>query len=484
MMRRRIAWQEFRVAWRSRAVIALAAVLTLLTVTAAMVGEARFTTDRIQRARYQALVGEQFADQPDRHPHRVSHYGYLVFRPRAPIGFFDSGLESFAGTSLFLEAHRQNSANFSGAAQGQDRFGELTLATVLQLLLPIFIFATAGVSITREREEGTLALVLCQGASWSHLLWGKLAGTLLTLVAVLAPGLLAAGGWLALRSGPVMDADAWQRVALLLVVHAAFLVTCTTVAVSVSAWQRSSRAALVVLVGGWFVLWIVWPRVLPAISAAVYPVPTRAAFEADVESRLKELGDAHDPDDPVFARLRQEALQQYGATRVEQLPFNYGGLVMKQGEAATTTAGREFQARLEATYRRQERMLAMAGAISPYLAVRLSSMGLAGADLAHLLDFERQAELFRFDLIQALNDLHMREVAAADDRYASVVNGAPTRQRIDAAFFDRLPVFAYRRPRLTWAVRQQAGALLASIFELSLALVGLAWTARRRADGV
>jgi ABC-2 type transport system permease protein len=113
-----VARHELRLAWRDRAVLALGAVLTLLLVVATAVSTARHSTEAAQRARYQQLVGEQFQSQPDRHPHRVSHYGYLIFRPRAPLGAFDSGVERFAGTSVFLEAHRQNSANFSDASQG------------------------------------------------------------------------------------------------------------------------------------------------------------------------------------------------------------------------------------------------------------------------------------------------------------------------------------------------------------------------------
>jgi len=478
-----IAWQECRLAWRTRAVVALGAVLTVLTVATAIAGQARYAAEQAQRDRYQALVGRQFADQPDRHPHRVSHYGYLLFRPRAPLGFFDSGLESFAGTSLFLEAHRQNTANFSGAAQGGDRFGELTLASLLQLFVPIFLFATAGVSITREREDGTLSLLLAQGVSWGAILWGKLAGTLLTLAAVLSPGLLLSAAWLAASQagsgGPAWDADASARAAALVVVHAGFLTTCAALAVAVSAWQATSRGALTVLVGCWFALWIVVPRVLPAVSEALHPTPTRAAFESDVEARLKELGDSHDPDDPVFARLREDTLRQHGVSRVEDLPFNYGGLVMKEGEAATTAAVRQHQEQLEATYARQARLLAGAALASPYLAVRLVSMGLSGADLPHLLEFERQAEAFRYALIQSLNDLHMTEVAQARDRYGAVVNGAPTRQRIDAAHFDRLPTFDFRRPGVAWALRQQRDALAGGVVAMGAALAAVAWLARR-----
>jgi hypothetical protein len=41
------------------------------------------------------------------------------------------------------------------------------------------VFLVAGAAVTREREAGTLALVLCQGAAPGATLWGKLAATVL-----------------------------------------------------------------------------------------------------------------------------------------------------------------------------------------------------------------------------------------------------------------------------------------------------------------
>lgn len=481
----RIARHEWRHAWRSRALLVLGIVLTALLAGAAVVGHDRDRAETEQRARYQALVAEQFANQPDRHPHRVSHYGYLLFRPRVPLGFFDNGVEPFAGTSLFLEAHRQNTTNFSRASQGSDssRVGDLTLASVLQMLVPLFVFALAGVSLTREREAGTLSLLLCQGTSVSQIVWGKLCGTVLTASVVLAPGLLLAAGWLALRGEAGWTGDTAARLLGLAAVHLIFLVACAALAMTVSAWHRTSRGALVSLIGLWCLLWIVLPRALPVVSAALHPLPARATFDAEVEARVMELGDSHNPDDPVFARLRAETLRRYNVTRIEDLPFNYNGFVTSKGEEVTTDAYRQHLTTLLDVFRRQNRIVEWAGALSPYLAIRLASMTFAGSDVAHQIEFERQAEDYRFRLVQALNDLHTNEVSHAQDRYGTIVNGAPTRHRVDAAFFDRLPAFEFMAPDVGWAMRQQGAGLLAGGLGVLLILGGLSWsTARLRLE--
>lgn len=480
-----IARMELTTAWRDRSTLALTGALTLLLVTAAVVGQLRHDAEARQRQRYQAIVGEAFDTQPDRHPHRVSHYGYLVFRPPAPLGFFDRGIGAFTGTSVFLEAHRQNSANFSAAGQGSslERLGDLSMAAVLQLFLPLFAFAVAGTALTREREQGTLSLLLCQGASWRLLLWGKFAGMLVLVSAAAAPGILIAGARLGLTSGGPWTSGVITRVALLLPVHGAFLATCVACAVLVSATQRTSRSAVILLASVWFMLWILVPRALPMLAEAVAPTPARAGFEAEVDARLRELGDSHDPNDPAFARLRADTLARYGVSRVEELPFNYGGLVNREGEARTSAAYRQHVDRLLATYGRQEMVVRLAGVLSPYVAVRLGSMALSGSDSAHAFEFERQAEAFRYRLIQDLNGLHMTDVSAARDRYGAVVNGAPTRERIDAERFRELARFEFEWPSTLWALRQQWLGLLAGLPALAAALAGLSWLGRRTPAG-
>lgn len=481
---RRIAMHEVREAWRSRVVPVLAAILTIMLLSAALVGAARARSDESQRQRYQEMVTEQWMTQPDRHPHRVAHYGFLLFRPKPPLAFFDTGVESYAGTSLFLEAHRQNSANFSDATQadGTRRFGELTMAMVLQMFVPLLLFVIAGVGVTREREGGTLWLLLCQGVPWAHVLWGKALGAALLVVGLVAPGVIAATLWLTVVTPPNWSPDVLLRAFLLALAYGGFLLVCAAGAAIVSSQHRTSRGALVTLITLWMALWVVIPRALPGIAMAFAPLPSRAAFEAEVDRRVRELGDSHNPDDPSFARLRAETLEKYGVARVEDLPFNYSGFVIGEGEALTSEAYREHVDKLLDTYGRHGRLVQMAAFISPYVAIRAASMALSGVDVPHSIEFERQAEAYRYALVQELNDLHTHEVNHAQDRYVGLDGGgAPTRQRISRFHFQEIPTFDYQPPDVGWALRAQLGPIIALAAWALLSLAGLVILGRRAA---
>jgi ABC-2 type transport system permease protein len=478
----RIVAHDLRLALRSGVLPVLAGVLAALVLVATVVGWNRQQTEALQRARYQAMVEQQFRDQPDRHPHRVAHYGFLVFRPPAPLGFFDSGVDSYSGSTMFLEAHRQNPATFADAAQadGLRRFGELTMASVMQLFAPLFVLVLAGTVITREREMGTLPLLLCQGTSWATIVWSKLAAALGIAIVLLLPGLVLAGGWLALRQEMPGGQDLALRTALLVLVHLAYLAMCAAIGVVVSAWHRTSRAALLTLVVVWIACWVVLPRLVPNAASVLYPIPSRAAFDADVERRVRQLGDSHNPNDPRFLALRQQVLDEHGVSRVEDLPTNYNAIVMQEGEQLTTDAYREHRQALEATFARQARLVDWASLLSPYLAVRTVSMALAGTDGAHAAHFEAEAEHYRYHLVQHLNRLHETEVSYALDRYVETGEGAvPTRQRISRDHWQDVPHFAYSTPPTGWAVRSQPRALAALGGWLLVSVGIVAWTVRR-----
>jgi ABC-2 type transport system permease protein len=473
-----VARHEILSAWRSRVLVALTLTVTALLVATAWVGWQRRVAHEAQRARYRQIVEGQFQQQPDRHPHRVAHYGFLVFRPPGPLSFFDTGVETFTGTSIFLEAHRQNTANFSDAGQsdGTLRFGELTPAAVLQVILPLLIFVTAGTAVTRERELGTLSLLLAQGLSGRALLAGKVLGTVVLIAAIVAPGLIAGLLVLATASGSRWSSDLLLRIGSLGVMHATFALVCAAGAVVVSSWCRSSRSALLVLVGLWLTLWVVVPRMVSGVAQARHPLPSRAAFDAEIERRVRELGDSHNPDDPRFAALRLEQLRRHGVSRVEELPTNYQGLVMLEGERLTTEAYREHREQLLDRLRRQNRILELAAWGNPYLAVRLLSMALCGTDIRAAADFDRQAEDYRFRLAQRLNELHMREVHINEDRYSRAADSeTPSRKRIDRRHWKTMPMFEpvpvrigvvvggwleAATPLLAWLLAASAGLLL------------------------
>lgn len=426
----RIAREEWRALARNRAGVIAALLVVALIVVATLVSIERRAAIDSQRARYQATVDRQFDAQPDRHPHRMVHYGQFVFRTIPALAFFDSGVDGFTGNTVFLEGHRQNSANFSEARQSSLllRFGQLTPAFVLQTLAPLLIVFLAFASVARERERGTLRLLLAQGIDGRSVLAGKFLGHGLIALAVALPAFVLLIGFAASGSA------GWGATLLLILGYAAWLLLWAAAAVLVSACANRTRDALIALVGIWMVVVILLPRALPEAAANRTTLPTKIETEVGLHRDLLKIGDSHNPDDPYFAAFKARTLARYGVTKTEDLPVQYGGLVGMEGERLTTElyarAADDGFAREEA----QNDFVRAFGVVSPLLAIRDLSMALTGSDLAAHQDFLSQAEAFRYRFVQVLNRMQV-------DLIPNVNSGEDP--RIAAANWRKVPSFAY-----------------------------------------
>lgn len=477
-----IASNELAEARRGGVLPVLGALVLSLVLLSAVVGYESYAAAHAERARYQEIVRGEWKAQPDRHPHRVSHYGFLVFRPRAPLSYLDLGVDSYAGTSLYLEPHRQNTVNFTeaGHSTAMIRFGEMSTAAILQLLVPLLVFFVGATSITRERENGTLPLVLCQGVPFGAVIAGKTIGILALVASWLVPALAMSTAFLALATEVPLDADVARRAAILLACYAAFFVACALASVTASALHRTSRGALTTMVCAWVFLFAVVPRGLATLGEALYPAPSKAEFDAALEREIRQVGDSHNPADPHFLALKEGLLAEHGVSELSELPLNYKGVVMLEAEKATTDVFRRRYRRLLDVHNEQNAVVRWGAFVDPYLALRGISMALAGTDSYHFADFYRQSEEYRFELVQTLNRLHTERVAYDRDVYVRPESGPPSRERISRELFRNLPAFDYRPPDVELALARSGKAFAALLLWLSLTLFGALWVAIRR----
>jgi ABC-2 type transport system permease protein len=437
---------------------ALAVVLGLGLLTAAACLEHMRAVEH-ERSQLQAHADQHWQAQPDRHPHRAAHYGHYVFRSPGPLASFDPGVDALTGHLLFLEAHRQNAANFSEARQSSAllRLGMLTPAFVLQVVVPLLIVFLAFGSVAFEREGGQLRLLLVHGLGARQIVLGKLAAHGAAALALAAPALLFLA-WLA-----ITQPEGRARGLALLAAYLAYLLAWSSAAVLVSAWMKRARHALFVLVGAWLMLAVVLPRLAAGAAAVAAPLDTQVETDLAVHASLARIGDSHDPNDPYFSAFKKRTLARYGVTRVEDLPVNYGGLVMAEGERLTSELFRSYMSRHERQRQSQRTWLARAGWFTPLMPLRDLSASLAGSDGAHHADFLLAAEHYRFDLVQRLNQLHTEKIHYQNDRD----------QRVSHEDLADVPRFQYQ-PAGTGQLLVQGASRLATLAGWLVLLVILA----------
>jgi ABC-2 type transport system permease protein len=467
-MVRSIAHKEFLSTLRDRRFAVLSLLMLALLLAATLVGRRGHAAMQAERAVAQETVNEQFHHQPGRHPHRVVHYGTFAFRPRAALSFLDNGLDSFTGAVVYLEGHQQNSVNFSPAQQAGSliRFGELTVAFVLQTLVPLLLIFLCFGAFTEEREAGTLRLLLSQGVTLRQVAWGKIAGYSWAAALVVVPALGLASTLLLSNEATAGSPDRWARLALFGLGYAVYFFVIIVGAVVVSARASQSRAALVTLLGCWMLGCLILPKATANLGAGLFPAITKAQLDAAVHEEAQHGINGHDPQDQRAAALKAGLLKKYGVATEKELPVSVAGVTMAEGEAYSSRVYQQHFTDLTRTYERQNALSTWASLLNPYQAIRPLSMGLAGSDFAHYVHFQQAAEAYRYQLVQHLNGLQARMGYGDKER------------RLDASTWQAIPVFTYQAPPLGWAL----GYLALPALALLAWALGLSWLGMRLVD--
>ena len=397
----------------------LGAIVIILAITALAFGVQQ--TGRAQHAREHARerASSQWEGQGEKNPHVAAHYGTHVFAPTTAATAIDPGVSAFMGRSVKLEAHRRNLATHSAAQDGGglQRMGAFSVASVLLQLVPLLLIALGYGLWSRERERGTLRQVISSGVDRGSLLWGKGTALALLVSGLLVPAGLVVAGVLWWRGGG--DGGTLSRLAMLAVAFAVYFAIYGTLTLFASATLRTSRAALVALVGIWALFSLVTPRAATELASVIAPLPSEAAWARGVKKSL-EVGIEGNA-------TREEAVEAIAGDMKAAQGIEDTGMMVDD----TFLAGFELQAeaqwedsvfdhhmeRLEDQIGRQEAWVGRLGLLSPYVAMRTLSAGLCGTDYAHHRHFTDQAETWRKSMVTQLNEAFAAAAGAAGWEY-------------------------------------------------------------------
>ncbi|CAH9052607.1 hypothetical protein PSECIP111951_00655 [Pseudoalteromonas holothuriae] len=418
--------------------------IQLLLAVALFTGWQQFQHSVKTQTAAQAEVEQQWQAQPDRHPHRVAHFGHFAFRQPSALSFFDLGVNAWVGDSIFLEAHKQNSANFANDQDGGTllRFSELSSANILLTIWPLLIIALGFASISGEQKSGTLRQLMSMGVSFRELITGKsLSYLLLSVVFILPVFILSL--ILASNAGATLSSEGALRLLLLFCVYLLYCLFWIGLTLFISSCVKEPKQALVLLTSVWFILTILMPRILAEVAHNQYPHQKRNDFELAVKLDNRKVGNSHNPDDPYFNKFREDTLKKYGVESVEALPINYKGLVMQEGEKLNAQIYQKHYEQQLVQFAAQQQFIRQFYWLNPYLFVRDFSMALTRTDTNHFLEFEQQAEAHRYARIQKLNQLHTNEIHHHNDRD----------QKVDKSYWQEFEPFHYQSPTLSWSLR-------------------------------
>jgi ABC-2 type transport system permease protein len=411
---------------------------------------------------------EHWQQQGAKNPHSAAHYGVYAFKPVSTLSFVDQGVDPYLGVATWLEAHRQNPFEYRPAqdATAIARFGGLSAAGVLQLLVPLLIIFLAFSTVSAERESGTLRQLLSTGVRPRDVVRGKALGVAAALAMLLCPAALLVAAAMVLSSADSAG-NAVLPGLLLVLTYSAYFAIFVAVSVAVSARARSSRSALVGLLGFWIVNAMVAPRAAADLAEAAYPLPATVEFEAAIQRTFESGLDGRTPANERMWQVEDSLLAAYGATTRAELPVNYAGVSLQASEEYGNLVFDRHYGELAALLERQQAVHRSVGIGAPVLLVRELSMGLAGTDAAHHWHFANAAEAHRRVIQRILND-----DITYNSRWGEDYSAGPD-------LWARVPRFHYEAPGLAWTLGRQRATLALLLLWFLAALACLEGAARR-----
>lgn len=441
--------------------ISLIIVLLLLGV-AVFISSRQYQNINEQYAAANSAERANWDNQGEKNPHSAAHYGTYAFKPKYPLSLLDQGVDKYTGTSIFLEAHARNEAQFSAAADqtGLARFGDLTPDFILLFIIPLLIILLGYNSFTKEREKGTLTLLKSQGISGWKWMLGKWSALFLPIFLITAALFFIAG--MVLSGLQDFGVFSWSSMLAMFLVYIVFYAVFINIVLIVSVSVKKSGISLVISLSVWILACLVAPKVATNIAQAKYPYPTAQEFAANIQADKEKGLDGHNPWSDAAKQLEEEVLKEYGVDSVSQLPFNYDGYIMQKGEEHDAEVYFKHYNYLKEQYSKQTNVYQGLAVISPFLPARFLSMSIAHTDYGTHWNFNDAAEKYRIATQKFLNE-HFAENSEYGD----------WDWQADADFWKQLPPFEYKPPSLKQTLSRNKSnvALLGGWFVLSFGIL-------------
>lgn len=412
-----IAFKELKEIVREGRFRITAVTVFALLLAALFVSKNYYTSVNEQHNEAKKNARSEWVGQGKKNPHSAAHYGTYAFKPKYPLSLIDNGIDKYTGVSLYLEAHKRNEAQYM-EAQDQtalSRFGDLSPDFVLIFIIPLVIILIGFNSFTRERESGTLRLLKSQGVSSWKLALGKWLGIFIPVLVMLVPVYILSAIFL----GNIKDYGEFSlgALTLLFAVYLVYYAVFTNITLFVSSVLEKSNLVFVTLLGIWILSCLAMPKISTAIADALYPYPTQVEFEDQIAIDKKKGLDGHNPWNAEAKKLEQETLKKYGVDSVQQLPFNWDGFLMQEGEKHEAEIYYKHYQFLKDTYLNQSKVYRATAALSPFLPTRFLSMAICRTDYTSHWDFANSADEYRIMLVGKMNGHMMANSKTGDFDY-------------------------------------------------------------------
>jgi ABC-2 type transport system permease protein len=421
-------------------------------------------------------VRSSWLNQGAQNPHSAAHFGHYIFMPVDAMQFLDNGIKPFAGSILRLEGHAQNEAAFSPAQDKTElsRFGDMSFAWILQVLMPLFIIVLCFNAVSADRENKNLALFMAQGLTPANFIWGKIIAFFAMVIGVAFVGLI-----IQLLAYTIFANNlatiAYVKIVVWFASYAIYLFVLTGLSVLGSVWLKKSNSSLVIQLATWILFMVIMPKITAGVGASIYPMEHKAAFNKALKEDREKGIDGHNPADERSKKFMDSIVAFYkiDTSKIKDvnaaLPINVDGLVMQADEEYANMVYDKHFKRVRTIIANQNSISKFAAFVNPYLSIRNISMAISQSDFESHLFVLSEAEQYRRYLIKTLND-------------KMAYGGSKTGDwdwKVNTAYWETVKDFNYPKLGIVQSLKPNWIVVVAQFFWLTVLLLGVFITSKK-----
>ncbi|MFC1543187.1 ABC transporter permease subunit [Candidatus Neomarinimicrobiota bacterium] len=393
-----------------------------------------FTSILISDYRYKLQNFNEFVLNNDEELTQLMTYQNLkptVYKPPEILALFNKGLVDNIRNSTQISIG--DVPDFESASTSTNPllsvFQIFDITLIFKIVISIFTLLLVYDSISGEKEDRTLALLLSNNLPRYKLLLGKFIGGMITITIPIAIGIILQGIILAVSPLISLSASDWLRIILIYFISLITVAVLFNLGLFISSVTRAASDTLILLLFVWVIIVLVIPNASTYLASQSQPVGSREDTDLQVQELWRqfnmEVNDYSENNisyDQESQYIQSDAGEPWGfyhkfATknliRIKQELNSFSEPLRVEYAEKVWQAERRYLENME----KQNNLSKMISRFSPISIYELLVSGLSRSDIAAYNRFYEQAREYRNQLVSYLNNKN----AFSSIRYISTV---------------------------------------------------------------
>jgi len=208
-----------------------------------------------------------------------------IYKPPEILAIFSKGVEESVGNSARVSVGEL--PEISSAITSKNPllavFPVLDVGLIFKLVISVLAILVIYDTISGEREDGTLRLIMSNSVPRHHVLFGKFIGGTITLAIPIAIGFLIISLILEFSTIVNLTGDDWARIGLMFAVSLIMVSVLLNLGLFLSCVTRRSSDTLILLLFIWVLFLLVVPNGSAYLANRIRPIESREKIDSQVQ---------------------------------------------------------------------------------------------------------------------------------------------------------------------------------------------------------